>query len=225
MDLDTTGMQFTRRWFLNRNLATFREFVHPAWAGKPITYVELGVFEGMSMCWMLQRVLTHPAARAIGVDPWLQTTKLSEGDMELVKQRAFNNVGQWSFPAEGSSQSNGQIPSTICITGKCELYRANSAEILRRMVGRHGFAGITKDSVDLCMVDGNHNALAVLDDLRLVHQLMKIGGWILLDDVVNDIEKKDHVRQGLDMWLAEVGDKVVQVWAHKYMEAYEVKAR
>ncbi len=214
MDLDATDMQFTRNWFRMRNLATFREFVHPVWAGKPITYLELGVFEGMSMCWMMQHILTHPKARAVGIDPWLQTTKLSEGDMELVKQRALYNIARWSFAAEGGSH------------GKCELHRANSAEILRRMVGRHGFAGITKGSVDLCMVDGNHNALAVLDDLRLVHQLMKVGGWILLDDVENDRPKVDHVREGLDMWLVEVGgDDVSQVWKHKYMECYEVKAR
>ena len=100
---------------------------------------------------------------------------------------------------------------------KLALIRGNSAEILRRMVGRHGFAGIKPGTVDLCMVDGNHNALAVLDDLRLVHQLVKTGGWILCDDWNNDRLKVDHVKEGVEMWLKEVGEGVRTEWQHKYM--------
>lgn len=199
MDLDFTGLSFTRQWFRNRNLAEFRDLVAPQWAGKQMNYLELGVFEGMSMCWMLQHVLTHPEAFAVGVDPWLPTTKLDGPTMEMVMQRALANTEIW---------------------GHCQLIRGNSAEILRRMVGK-GFAGIVKGSVDLCMVDGNHNSLAVLDDCRLVFKLLKVNGWMLLDDVVNDIPKgPDHVEAGLRMFLKEFGDKMEMVWKRKYMECW-----
>ena len=58
MGIDSTKykFEFTRRWFLNRNLASFREYVYPDWAGKKATYLELGVFEGMSMVWMMQNM-------------------------------------------------------------------------------------------------------------------------------------------------------------------------
>lgn len=190
---------WTRNWFRNRNLPTFREFVHPEWAGKPITYLELGVFEGMSLVWMMQHVLTHPDSRAVGVDPWLMTTKLDAAIMEGVRCRARHNLRPWWE------------------SGSCELVRGNSAEVLRKMCGR-GFLDITKESVDLCMVDGNHNALAVWDDCRLVYKLLRPGGWMLLDDVENDKPKQDHVKQGLGMFLNE--QPMQQVFKHRYMEVY-----
>lgn len=33
-----------------------------------IKYLEIGVFEGRSLIWMLENILTHPAARAVGID-------------------------------------------------------------------------------------------------------------------------------------------------------------
>lgn len=196
--------QFTRNWFLNRNGETFREYVHPEWAGKPITYLELGVFEGMSMTWMLQHVLTHPDAKAVGVDPWLITTKLSAETMDQVMRRAHQNIEPW----------------TGVFGNKCQLIRGNSAEVLRLMLkNKFGYHGIKRGSVDLCMVDGDHNELGVLDDCRLVWQLLKPGGCMLCDDVENDKQKEHHVKQGLEMFLAETPGAEL-AWKHKYVECY-----
>ena len=196
--------QFTKNWFLNRNLSTFRELVLPAWEGKPITYLELGVFEGMSMTWMLQHVLTHPDARGVGVDPWLMSTKISGEKMEQVMRRAHQNIEPW----------------TGVFRNKCTLIRGNSAEVLRLMLkNRYGYCGIEKGSVDLCMVDGDHNELGVLDDCRLVWQLLKPGGWMLCDDVENDKLKEHHVKQGLQMFLAETPEAEM-LWKHEYVECY-----
>ncbi len=213
--LNTTGLQFTRFWFRNRNLKTFLEFVYPKWSGRDFVYLELGVFEGMSLTWMFQHVLTSEGSRAVGIDPWLETTKLSEELMDKVRERAFSNLDQY-------------MHSTVLGTSdKKRLYlkRGNSAEILRRMHKRE-YLGISKNSVDLCMVDGNHNALAVWDDLRLVFDLVKPGGWIVLDDVENDHEKGDHVKHGLESWKMEMSDKgewgrVNFLWKHRYCECYE----
>ena len=208
LPLDTTGMQFTRRWFINRNHGTFVQYIHPVWAGKPIVYLEIGCFEGQSLCWCLQHILTHLDARAVGVDPWLMTEKLDGGMMEDAMHRAHLNLNRW-------------------ITGirpNCQLHRANSAEFLRAVLRRReGYGGIKAGGVDLCMVDGNHNALAVQDDCRLVWRLLRPGGWMLMDDVCNDLPKKDHVRQGLDAFLAEAGDKVERVFKHRYMEGFVKK--
>lgn len=193
--------QFTRRWFLNRNLATFREHVAPRWAGKQCLYLELGVFEAQSLVWMLQRVLTHPRSRAVGVDPWLMTTKLETDFMEAVRQRAVANTREWA--------------------DRCRLIRGSSAEVLRRMCGRGGYAGIGKGTVDLCMIDGDHNELAVLDDARHCLELVRPGGWLLFDDVENDVEKRRHVKHGLTAFLDEAADRVRFLWKHRYVEAYE----
>lgn len=192
--------QFTRSWFKNRNLSTFREYIYPEWHDKPCVYLELGVFEGMSMVWMAQHVLVHPQSRGIGIDPWLMTTKLDSDFMEGVKARAEHNTRPYRK--------------------KVTLQRASSAEALRKMLRRGGFLGLAANTVDLCMVDGNHNALAVLDDLRLVHKLVRPGGWILCDDVENDIPKQDHVAEGLRLFLEE-GHSLSHVFKHKYVECYK----
>jgi len=194
--------QFTRNWFRQRNLDTFRKYVYPEWHGKNgISYLELGCFEGMSMVWMLQRILTGKDTRAIGIDPWLMTTKLDGDVMEAVRERAFHNTRHYE---------------------NCTLIRGSSAEVLRRMCGfRYGYLGIRKNSVDICMIDGNHNELAVLDDARHVYELMKPGGWMLFDDVENDIPKVAHVKQGLQTFLSEIGDGIRFLWKDRFVEAYQ----
>lgn len=199
---------FTRSWFLNRNLAAFRELILPEWAGKPVTYLEIGVFEGMSMTWMLQRILTHPDARAVGVDPWLMTTKISGPDMEATMQRAIGNTAPWTTTHYGR-----EYPI-------CRLIRGNSAEVLRLALrNRHGYAGLRRGRLDLCMVDGDHNALGVLDDCRLVWQLLKTGGWMICDDVENDKRKVHHVDEGLRAFLAETPSAEL-VAKKDYIEIY-----
>jgi hypothetical protein len=201
IDLSQHNFQFTKNWFNSRNRRTFQRYVVPVWKGKPITYMEIGVWEGMSLCFMLQNVLTHPQSKAIAYDPYLFTHKQSPQEMEAVMSRAIHNTEPWR--------------------DRCKLIRGCSADILRLMLRRRGFEGIKAGMVDLTMIDGNHNALAVLDDARLVYQLTRVGGHILFDDVCNDIKKYDHVEEGLAMWKQEMGDKVKFLWKHRYMEGYE----
>lgn len=200
LDYSQHDFQFQRRWFVNRNLETFREYVLPQWQGKPCVYLEIGTFEGMSVAWMLQHVLTHPESRAVCCDPWLITTKLDSEFMEGVYKRAQHNTAPWR--------------------NRCQLIRGNSAEVLRRMQSK-GHAGIGKQSVDLCMIDGNHWAPYVADDLANCFELVKQGGWIIADDVENVHEKANHVKQGLAQWLADNPGKVRQVWKHRFCECYE----
>ena len=49
--------------FRDVSVEVFKEFI-----GKPCHYLEIGVFEGRSGCWMLDNVLTHPASTYTGVD-------------------------------------------------------------------------------------------------------------------------------------------------------------
>jgi len=70
------------------------------------------------------------------------------------------------------------------------------------------------------MIDGCHNALAVLDDAKLVYALLKPGGWILFDDVENRITKQDHVKHGLQMFKEEMGEKITHLWKNQFMECY-----
>jgi len=209
LDLDTTNLntEFTRNWFRNRNLIDFREKVLPfaeklrQEKGSPLSYLEIGVFEGMSLCWMLQRVLTGSGDTATGIDPWLMTSKLDSDYMEGVYQRARKNVLGNFRP-------------------KAQLIRGNSAEVLRRMVKRNGYLGVSKGSLSIAMVDGNHNDYAAYDDGILCLELLQPGGLLIFDDVYNDKPKSAHVAEGLSKFLFETGEQVSHAFTGKYLEAY-----
>ncbi len=206
-DIDPTGMRFTRGWFRSRNLAAFREHLIPRFAGRPCLYLEIGTFEGMSAAWMLQHVLTYETSRCVCVDPWLMTTKLDAGDMEAVRLRAWDNLKRWC-------NYDSDAP-------KCTVLRANSVEALRRMLGRRGYAGVREGTVDVALVDGDHNSIGVLSDCRMVWRLLKPGGWMVCDDVRNDHPKTDHVEDGLRVFLHEVGDMARLAWEWRYGECWE----
>lgn len=38
--------------------------------GQPAKYLEIGIYEGISGCFMLDNILTHPDAEYIGIDPY-----------------------------------------------------------------------------------------------------------------------------------------------------------
>jgi predicted O-methyltransferase YrrM len=67
---DSRGYRFTMDWFTHA-IPTWEEVLGPL-SGKPdLRYLEIGVYEGRSLLWMLDNVLTHPSARATGIDPFL----------------------------------------------------------------------------------------------------------------------------------------------------------
>lgn len=39
--------------------------------GNSISYLEVGIYEGRSGCWMLDNVLTHPQSSYLGIDSWV----------------------------------------------------------------------------------------------------------------------------------------------------------
>jgi len=200
IDRDTHQLRFTREWFCDRNLRTFRQFVYPQWAGKPLTYLEVGVYEGMSMVWMAQHVLTDPDARAVGIDPWLMSRKLDPDEMEEVRQRAVYNTSFYH---------------------RCRLVRGCSAEVLRRMRGRRGYAGICQGCVDLCLIDGDHNAPYVLDDARQCLFLLEPGGVMMFDDVVTcRPNRAHHVKEAIATFVEEAGDQIELLWTHGFIQAF-----
>ena len=68
--------EFTIDWF-SRNIPTWKAFMSP-YVGKPdIQYLEVGMYEGRSVVWMLENVLTHPTARVTGLDLFWDLTEYS----------------------------------------------------------------------------------------------------------------------------------------------------
>jgi len=71
------------------------------------------------------------------------------------------------------------------------------------------------------MVDGHHKSFAVAEDARISLRLLRQGGWLLFDDVENMRKKKDHVKQGIELFLSKHSCRVKLLWKHHFMEAYQ----
>jgi hypothetical protein len=77
---------FSDDWF-TRKLPIFRKALEP-YKGKPgLSYLEVGAYEGRSLLWMLENILTDPGATATAIDPL-------EGDVERVYTANLRKSGQ-----------------------------------------------------------------------------------------------------------------------------------
>jgi predicted O-methyltransferase YrrM len=73
------GYVFSEDWF-SWNIPVW-ELQLASFVDRPEThYLEIGVFEGRSMLWALDHVLTHPSSRATGIDP--QIPEVLESNLE-----------------------------------------------------------------------------------------------------------------------------------------------
>lgn len=62
-----TGYQFSEDWF-SPNIPVWLEVLEPLRGQPDVRYLEIGVYEGRSVIWMLENILTHPSARLTGID-------------------------------------------------------------------------------------------------------------------------------------------------------------
>ena len=67
-------MKFTKDWHTKHSkywLTILKNYINKPY----INYLEIGVFEGRSMTWMMDNILTHPTSSAIGIDSWINKDK------------------------------------------------------------------------------------------------------------------------------------------------------
>lgn len=207
IDKTEHAFRFTKRWFRNRNQMTFSTFLpkHFNSSGvEQLRMIQIGVFEGMDLVWCLQNILVHPESRVVAIDPWLRTRKIDQQHMNECWERAQHNLRPWRK--------------------KVEIIRDLSKSTLQDLMRQ----GITIGGVpclsgnwDMIIIDGDHNAPAVYEDAIYSLKLVRKGGWLLFDDVRNNITKKNHVADGLRHFLEDYGDEVKLVWAHRHCNCYE----
>lgn len=142
--------EYTADW-ASRAQANWREFL-PHLAHTKMTYLEIGVFEGRSGCWMLENILTHDESRYIGIDSW---PFYLNRDGAVVEARARANLA--TYP------------------DKAELIRGESQWVLRQPRWK-------LETIDVAYIDGDHSAQAVLTDSVLLWPVVKRGGILIWDD-------------------------------------------
>lgn len=187
-----TKPTFTNAWFADR--------IQPLWdlqllsigdhGRRPLTYLELGTYEGQSLCWMLDNVLTHPESTAIGVDPFIAVRRRAQHEMAAVRDRAISNLSL--------SQYKDRVT----------LIELTSREFLLSGV-------LGRSSIDILYIDGDHNAPAVLQDAVLGWPLVREGGLVIFDDYHLEADhqrKYPGVREAVEGILASFRRRYEVVW-------------
>ena len=193
---------FRRRWFKLRNQCTFSTFLIPRFLpDTPYKMLTIGVFEGAQEVWMMQNLLKHADSQLFCIDPWQATSKLDQKFMDECRENAAKNLSQWS------SQVN--------------LQQGYSQEIMQGAVEDGAYLGQAMGTFDFVIIDGDHCAEPVYQDAVNAFAFLKPGGWMLFDDVRNQVPKQDHVKEGLEKFLPEYANRVKFVWAHRFCDCYE----
>jgi len=132
---------FSADWFLH-NIPVWEKVLQPYKGKKGISYLEIGVFEGRSLLWMLDNILTHPTARATGIDIALRK--------ELLDNLSISGAENKVKTIEGRSQA------------KLSLLQPNSFDIIY-IDGSHAAAAVLADAV-LSWPLLRNNGLMMFDD-------------------------------------------------------------
>lgn len=156
-------MEFTpsEDWF-SYDVSVWEKVMAP-FKGKPnVHYLEIGIWEGRSACWVLENILTDPTARLTAIDPfWVKEFKTDE---EL-KAKCLRNL----------ERSGGKDKSTMLV--------GISQEKLRTLPLR---------SFDIIYVDGSHASWDVLEDAVLSWRLLKPNGLLIFDDYRLNMPTEDN---------------------------------
>lgn len=140
-----------RQWFNSNIRPEFAAACAP-FVGKPILYVEVGVWTGDSAEWTLRNVLTHPEARGVGIDSYQADYKRKQPEIDQIAVAAIERLvkfPQWEWQI-GKSQ---QILPTW----------------------NHG-------SIDLLYLDGSHSAHDVVADFCYSWPHLRVGSRVIFDD-------------------------------------------
>lgn len=178
---------------------TFREFsaLTLPYAGKPITYVEVGTWMADSCHWMMENVLTHPDSFGYGIDPYPDDFK--RGSNEPVKEIAAERMSKfknWTW-----------------------IY-AKSQDGLRMWDSmKFGY------KIDVLYLDGSHLAHDVVMDWCFAWPHLRNGSLVIFDDYGLSKRKTDGVLRvdvAVDAIEKSFAPFIERVGAWKLQAAFKV---
>lgn len=124
--------------------------------GCPMTYIEVGVFEGSTLFWLVDQLKNfNPDLSAYAIDPHVGSIDMGD-DFVQVKENFAHNL-------------------SVCTHKKITHIPKHSQDGLIDLINQNVKA-------ELIYIDGDHRASEVLTDLVLSWKLLKVGGIILCDD-------------------------------------------
>lgn len=145
--------EWIRKWFKKGDMDLWRQ--HFAYLSDvPARYLEIGVFEGRSLYWILMHLLKHPDTMAVGVDSWDVIDEMPGTPGAEIEALARKNLAKYA--------------------DRVTLIKSSSAAYLAGAIGGG-------DSYDLVYLDGSHRAIAEWVDMGLAWQVVKGGGVMVWD--------------------------------------------
>lgn len=172
-----TGYDFTNDWFEQTAKATwddlFSKFI------KPKKILEIGSFEGKSVCYLIEKLGRESDLEIHAIDTWAGGYDINDAlaraeiQMSDVEARFHKNV---KLAAES-------VPNQIQI----HVHKGCSdREMAKLLVIGHEF--------DFIYVDGSHETFDTLVDLVFAFKLLKVGGLLAVDDYLWQNEDKPYCK-------------------------------
>jgi|RhiMetdeSRZDD1v2_1073273.scaffolds.fasta_scaffold79045_3 Methyltransferase domain len=144
--------RFTTDWF-TQNIPIWASALK-AYAGKPgVQYLEVGTWEGRSVLWTLDNILTDPTSHATAIDPFIDDPGWPQS--KDIKGTFLSNL-----------RLSGQADRVSVIVGFSQIE-------LRKL---------PLESYDVIYIDGSHRSDDTLEDLVLSSRLLKPNGVLIMDD-------------------------------------------
>lgn len=185
------------RWF-RRVQGEFAPLLWP-YAGRPITYVEIGCWAGASAEWVARNILTHPESLGIGIDPYPTEDRHPAEEIASIMLRAKTRVND----ACGNRWRWDRQPSTDALRD------------LNRLLGGR--------SIDVLYIDGDHDGHAVVQDFALAWPALRVGSTVIFDDYTRKkASQHPHVADGYHAILSAWGGLIAEVGKHRKQRAVKI---
>lgn len=160
-----SGYQFTNDWFLHGGKKVWDSLIPQI---NPTRILEIGSYEGASLCYLIDRLSPHKALEIHCIDSWQggvehQSGSVIEARMSDVEKRFIYNT---RFAID-------RAPNRVDLTVHKGFSDAQLAKLL--------VSGKT-EYFDFIYIDGSHQAPDVLLDAVLSFKLLKVNGVIAFDD-------------------------------------------
>lgn len=159
--------KFTKTWFAKHDFSLVRD--ESGFTNKEINILEIGSFEGLSACWMLDN---YPNSTIDCVDVF---------DMNFFKSQCPRIEFEEDYNKLFDKNTEGY-------GSRVRKIKSLSADF---------FKGVSdKEKIyDLIYIDGDHSPKQIIEDAVSCFRLLKVGGILIFDDYLkNQYAKFDHKR-------------------------------
>ncbi|MBC8244342.1 MAG: class I SAM-dependent methyltransferase [Verrucomicrobia bacterium] len=183
-------MEFTRDWFVEYMEIWPEVFRRHGWdANAPKSILEIGCFEGLSTCWMLNNLLKHPDSRMVCLDTFQggrEHVSVAADIMTQVRETFFGNV-----------EKTGRVDAVRV------LEERSDTGLLRLLRENH-------DPFDFVYVDGSHLSTDVLVDLVLSFRLLNVGGLCICDDYLweGQLDPRQTPKMAIDAFTSIFSEQI-----------------